>query len=213
MGEVASAHSVHEAIVDTAEDLAVVPPGEVSAAGAGPLVAVVLRGDGEMTKRACVLKNLSVSPFLMRTIFTDELLRAAEKGVAEAEEKQGCEIRLVFEGALPWRYLFQDDPVRKRAVDLFSELRIWDTAENNGILFYVLHSEQAFEFVADRGVTAHLSEEVWQTVGALLREHLQPEEYEKGVLQSLSVLTDHLSKYFPPTDKKNELHDRPLVLR
>ena len=43
---------------------------------------------------------------------------------------------------------------RERAIDVFSELRVWDTELNNGVLIYVLLADHAIEIVADRGIHA-----------------------------------------------------------
>jgi hypothetical protein len=37
------------------------------------------------------------------------------------------------EGALDGAPLFRNQPARERALDIFSQLRIWDTVHNNGV--------------------------------------------------------------------------------
>ena len=59
-----------------------------------------------------------------------------------------------MEGALDGAPLFRDQPARERALDIFSQLRIWDTAHNNGVLIYLLLADRDFEIVADRGIDA-----------------------------------------------------------
>ena len=45
---------------------------------------------------------------------------------------------------------------RGRALDIFSQLRIWDTVHNNGVLIYLLLADHDFEIVADRGIDARV---------------------------------------------------------
>ena len=60
----------------------------------------------------------------------------------------------MVEGALDGAPLFRDQPARERALDVFSQLRIWDTADNNGVLIYLLLADRDVEIVADRGIDA-----------------------------------------------------------
>ena len=60
----------------------------------------------------------------------------------------------MVEGALDGAPLFRNQPARERALDVFSQLRIWDTAHNNGVLIYLLLADRDFEIVADRGIDA-----------------------------------------------------------
>ena len=46
------------------------------------------------------------------------------------------------------------DLARQRALLMFSKLGVWDTADNNGVLIYLLLAEHKIELVADRGVNA-----------------------------------------------------------
>ncbi len=62
------------------------------------------------------------------------------------------QVRFVVEGALDGAPLFRNQPARERALDVFSHLRIWDTAHNNGVLIYLLLADRDVEIVADRGI-------------------------------------------------------------
>jgi hypothetical protein len=61
-----------------------------------------------------------------------------ERAIKAAEATHSGQVRFVVEGALDGAPLFRDQPARERALDLFSQLRIWDTADNNGVLIYSL---------------------------------------------------------------------------
>ena len=47
--------------------------------------------------------------------------------------------------------------MRQRAIMMFSKLRIWDTAHNNGVLIYLLLAERDIELVADRAARTPLA--------------------------------------------------------
>ena len=53
---------------------------------------------------------------------------------------------------------------RDRAVEVFSQLRVWDTEANNGVLIYLLLADHDVEILADRGVHAKVGPEGWESV-------------------------------------------------
>jgi flagellar motor switch protein FliG len=52
---------------------------------------------------------------------------------------------------------------------MFSHLRVWDTAHNNGVLVYLLLADRDVEIVADRGIQALLKGVERQTLLLALR--------------------------------------------
>ena len=47
---------------------------------------------------------------------------------------------------------------------MFSQLRIWDTAHNNGVLIYLLLADRDVEIVADRGIDAKVGAAGWEKI-------------------------------------------------
>ena len=72
----------------------------------------------------------------------------------------------MVEGALDGTPLFRDQSARERALDIFSQLRIWDTAHNNGVLIYLLFADHNVEIVADRGIDAKVGSSGWEKICA-----------------------------------------------
>ena len=70
----------------------------------------------------------------------------------------------MVEGALDGAPLFRNQPARERALDIFSQLRIWDTAHNNGVLIYLLLADHDVEIVADRGIDAKVGADGWEKI-------------------------------------------------
>ena len=54
----------------------------------------------------------------------------------DTEAAHRGEIRFALEGALPLLPLMKGATARTRAVQVFSDLRVWDTEENTGVLLY-----------------------------------------------------------------------------
>ncbi|BBI66544.1 hypothetical protein PKHYL_07350 [Psychrobacter sp. KH172YL61] len=83
--------------------------------------------------------------------------------VTRAERGHRGEVFLIVENHLPIQDAYHMD-CRERAIDLFSEYRVWDTEENTGVLIYVNICEHQLEIVADRGISTHVSPTVWRAM-------------------------------------------------
>lgn len=83
--------------------------------------------------------------------------------VTSAERGHRGEVFLIIENHLPIQQAYHIG-CRERAIDLFSEYRVWDTEENTGVLVYVNICEHSLEIVADRGISAHVSPTVWRAM-------------------------------------------------
>src|SRR5690606_24998795 len=86
----------------------------------------------------------------VRRLFPDESLRRIEQAVSEGERGHSAEIRIAIEASLPWHRAARGVTPHDRALEVFSELRVWDTEGNNGVLVYLLVADHAIEIVADR---------------------------------------------------------------
>jgi uncharacterized membrane protein len=150
----------------------------------------------------------------VRRVVSKDALDRLEKRTAAAEKGHGGEIRLCIEAALPWPLVWRHVTPRARAVAQFSELRVWDTEHNNGVLIYLLLADHAIEIVADRGLK-HLSDAQWQSVMAPLRAALKVGEFERGLGEAIDTVAAMLREQFPLAEgarNENELPDRPYVM-
>ena len=62
-----------------------------------------------------------------------QALARIEQAIKAGEATHSGQVRFVVEGALDGAPLFRNQPARERALDIFSQLRIWDTVHNNGV--------------------------------------------------------------------------------
>lgn len=146
------------------------------------------------------------------------VLSQLEQRVAESELQHSGEIRIFAEGGLPNSYLWTDAPSaeisRQRALAMFGKLRVWDTAQNNGVLIYLLLAEHAIELVADRGLNDCVPPEVWQAVVARMRGAFQKGDFQHGLAQAVDEVTALLTQHFPlgpGQANPNELPNAPVV--
>jgi uncharacterized membrane protein len=107
----------------------------------------------------------------------------------------------------------RDQSARGRALDVFSQLRIWDTAHNNGVLIYLLLADRDVEILADRGIDALVSTAEWQNICDMMEAEFRRGNFEAGVIEGIEAVSQQLAKHFPKrgTDR-NELPDAPVVI-
>src|SRR5271168_4811166 len=87
-------------------------------------------------------KHLVEHHWRVRRVFPKQTLDLIEQAIKAGEATHSGQMRFVVEGALDGKPLFSGQFARERALDIFSHLRIWDTAHNNGVLIYLLLADR-----------------------------------------------------------------------
>ncbi|MGY4306305.1 putative membrane protein [Bradyrhizobium sp. USDA 4369] len=149
----------------------------------------------------------------LKRIFTPDVLARIEQAIQDGERSHAGQLRFVVEGALDGRPLWRNQPPRERALDLFSHLRIWDTAHNNGVLIYLLLADRDVEIIADRGIHAKVGAARWETICRMMEAEFRAGRFEQGVMQGIAAVSAELAQHYPPhAGDRNELPDAPVVL-
>ena len=158
-------------------------------------------------------KHLLEHHWRVRRIFQPKVLVAIERAIRAGEATHSGQVRFVVEGALDGKPLFRDQPARERALDIFSNLRIWDTANNNGVLIYLLLADRQVEIVADRGIDAKVGREGWRKICADMETDFKAGKFEAGVIKGIEAVSRQLAAHFPKHGAgPNELPDAPVVM-
>lgn len=159
-------------------------------------------------------RHLLATPWRVRRSFPPSTLQAIEHAIKESERTHDAEIRFVVEGALHGARLLQGESARERALEVFSQLRMWDTEHRNGVMIYLLLADHAIEIIADRGAHVKIGAEPWQEICREMQAAFSRGEYQKGAVEGIRAVSRHLEKHFPARkkDKGNELPDSPVVL-
>ena len=160
-----------------------------------------------------ILKHLFVPHWLVRRAFPKATLDAIEQAVATSEKQHTGELRFVIEGDLPLHELWHNRSPRQRAVDLFSQLRVWDTEHNCGILIYVQWLDHAVEILADRGIAARVPQAEWDAICREMEAAFRHGDYKAGSVAAITRASALLAQHFPASlQDRNELPDKPLVI-
>jgi uncharacterized membrane protein len=101
---------------------------------------------------------------------------------------------------------------------VFTQLKVWDTEENNGVLIYVQLADRDVEIVADRGLAKRVGQPEWEAVCKVMEEHFRAGRYEAGALAGVDAVGTLLARHFPTqghpgaSPSRNQLPDRPTLL-
>lgn len=163
---------------------------------------------------ARLIRHLCTPARAVRRVLPPTALQAITAAIRQSETGHRGEIRFAVESTLDLQPLLQGQSPRERACDVFARLRVWDTAENNGVLIYLLLADRQVEIVADRGVHARVGAAGWEAICLRMESALHEGRFEAGVLDGIQAITEILVREYPASSPTvNELPDHPVVLR
>ena len=162
---------------------------------------------------ARTLKHFFIPPWIARRAFSSASLGAIENAIRESEKRHDGELRFAIEAGLHPGFVWRNRSPRERATQVFSELGVWDTAHNSGVLIYVQLIDRAIEIVADRGIAARVPQAQWDAICRRMEEAFRHGRHGQGALAAIEEITALLQQHFPPgSENPDELPDRPVIL-
>ena len=160
-----------------------------------------------------ILRHLTMTQARVNRAFPHSALKAIEQAIKASETTHTGEVRFVVEGALDGAPLFSGQTARQRALALFSQLQIWDTEHNTGVLIYLLLADRAVEIVADRSIHAKAGQRAWTAICHDMEAAFKAAKFEGGAVSGIQAVTRQLVDHFPAGGgNANELPDKPLVI-
>ena len=160
-----------------------------------------------------LLKHLTIPDWFARRQISAADLAAVTTTIAASEARHRGELRFVLEGSLPLDVLRHGQSARQRAIQLFSELRVWDTADNSGVLIYVQLIDRRVEILADRGINAKVAQSEWDAICREMEVAFAAGQWRSGAVGAIGRAGDLLGQHFPANElNPNELPDSPLVI-
>jgi uncharacterized membrane protein len=157
-----------------------------------------------------LLRHLLALPGAVARAFPADALAGIEQAIRESEKRHDGEIRFAVEAALDPAELWRGVTARSRAIAVFSELGVWDTERNNGVLIYLLLADRDVEIVADRGFNGKVSAAEWEGVCLRMESALRAGRHAEAVVAGIEALSPIVARHFPPAPGAgNELPDTP----
>ena len=160
-----------------------------------------------------IVRHLLATDGQVKKAFPLSTLNRIEQAIRASETAHVGEIRFAVEGSLDGSPLFKGQSARERAIDLFSQLRVWDTQHNTGVLIYLLLADRDVEIVADRGIDAVVGSQAWGEMCRQMEAAFRQSNFESGVMSGVQAVTQHLVKHFPADHpNEDELPDKPVLM-
>ncbi len=133
--------------------------------------------------------------------FTKEEVDRIVNSIAKAEKLTSGEIRLHVEDTC-------DKEVLRRAEEVFTKYKMHETAERNGVLFYLAVASKDFAVAGDKGIHEKVTQSFWEEINKLVLAHFKEEKFAEGLCKGIELCGGQLQKYFPLKENDtNELSD------
>ena len=161
------------------------------------------------------LAHAASTPLAVQRLFPPVVRDQITAAIAQAEAGHGGEICFAVEASLPWHHLRHHATARERALAVFSEMRVWDTEHNNGVLIYLNLADRGVEIVADRGIARPVPAAAWDAICHALKARCAAGAYGPGVIEAVLAVGELLRTHFPlaPGEVRvNEIPDQPITL-
>jgi len=136
-------------------------------------------------------------PWRLRQLLPRATLQAIEAAIGASERTHGGQICFAVETALDVAPLVRGEAARERALEVFAQLRVWDTEHNNGVLIYLLLADRDVEIVADRGIAARVAPAEWESVCRAMEGAFRAGRFEQGALEGIRAVGGLLARHYP----------------
>jgi uncharacterized membrane protein len=162
---------------------------------------------------ARLLKHLMTPAWIVDRTLPARTFDAIQQAIERSESTHRAELRFAVEGALDLFDVLRGVTAHQRAVQVFSQLGVWDTEENNGVLIYLLLADRDFQIIADRGVHRLVGDDGWEPIARRMEAAFRTGNFEQGIVQGITEIGEILARHYPRrAGDRNELPDRPVVL-
>lgn len=158
-------------------------------------------------------RQLIFIPMLHNRWLNNELRTSLAQVIAKAEQGHRGEIFLVVENHLPIIEAYRID-CRERALALFGLHRVWDTAENTGVMIYINVCEHDLEIIADRGIGDLVDDQKWQALTKNALNSCKQGEFAMALTTLVDEIGNLLRTHYPGDDVfGNELTNEVVFLK
>jgi len=85
----------------------------------------------------------------------------------------------------------------ERAKEVFCFLKMDETKQKNGVLFYVAVNDKKFSIVGDKGINEAVPDTFWNSVKDIVLEKFKKNKYSEGLKLGIAEAGNKLKQYFP----------------
>ena len=134
----------------------------------------------------------------------EEFLTKAEEqeiidAIRTAEKNTSGEIRVHLEN-------HTDKNPYDRALEVFYQLEMNNTKDQNGVLIYVAVEDHKFVICGDKGINDVVSNDFWNATKDLMQSHFKAGRFKTGLVEGILKAGHELKDHFPwQEDDEDEL--------
>lgn len=137
----------------------------------------------------------------VENFFSKEEKQQITDAIAEAERNTSGEIRLHMEGHCKLDVL-------DRAAYIFGKLNMHETAQRNGVLFYLAVHDRKFAILGDAGINQVVPENFWDQIKETMLGYFKEGKFTDGLAKGILMAGEQLKANFPHQNEDvNELSD------
>ena len=93
-----------------------------------------------------------------------------------------------------------------RALEVFYDLKMNETQQQNGVLFYFAVADKSFAICGDKGINDLVSSDFWDCTKDKMVEQFKAGNFKQGIVDGILNAGEQLKKYFPWSENDtNEL--------
>lgn len=137
----------------------------------------------------------------VENFLTKEQEQTLIEAIKIAEKDTSGEVRVHIEKT-------SEKSAMDRALDVFYDLKMNETALRNGVLLYVGTESKQFAIIGDEGIHNKVTDSFWNATKDIVIKHFAKKEFAKGLELAILDVGQKLKTFFPyQSDDKNELSD------
>ncbi len=119
--------------------------------------------------------------------------------ILKAERRTSGEIRVHIEPTTSLDHY-------KRAEAIFTQLKMENTRDRNGVLLYVAVYDRKFVLLGDKGIDEVVPEGFWDSTKEIIQYEFKRGNFKKGIIEGIDRAGKELKEHFPwSVDDTNEL--------
>ena len=143
-------------------------------------------------------------PFISRKdFFSEEEKKQIVAAIGEAEKRTSGEIRVFVESRC--RFV---DPIDRRAAEVFTFLKMKETAGRNAVLVYLAVKDRQTAVFGDQNIHEKVGELFWMKEVDQMLSQFQNNRYADAVAKVVLNIGDALKTHFP-YDRQTDVNELP----
>lgn len=125
-----------------------------------------------------------------KKLINESQQKAIQAAIAEAELNTSGEIRVHIDAKCA------GNPMEK-AIQVFEKLKMHETAQRNGVLFYIAMNDKKLAILGDKGINAVVPENFWDAIRDGMISAFKKGEFSEGLIEGIVTAGQQLKSAFP----------------